>query len=282
MSFDQPPTTPDLYYDLPEAIYHADTESLSSSGARTLLRPGGPELFKYQRENGSGRSEHYDFGLAAHSLLLGTGAEVVEIEARDWKTKAAQEERKAAYTEGKVPLLSATLRQVEEMVATARRHPIVAELLVGGKPEVSAYALDEETWTMLRARFDYLREESPREYLFVDYKTTSADAAPAVFASSSAKFRYPIQDAFYRIVLRLLGYRVSRSLWIAQEKEPPYRLTVNEHQPGDLALAEQLVRKAIDIYAECVAADHWPGYGTDINPITMPAWAIREWEALLA
>jgi hypothetical protein len=277
----EPPTTPGLYDGIPDDVYHGDRNSLSSTGARTLIEPGGPELFHYQREHGGKHAEHYDVGHAAHALLLGVGQDIVEIDALDWKTKAAQEKRKAAYAEGKIPMLSATLRQVEEMVRVARANPVVAELLAEGRPEVSGYVLHEPTWTMLRARFDWLCRESDDEFMFIDYKTTT-DASQRGVAGSSAKYRYPFQEAFYRLVLRLLGYKVSRVLFIVQEKEPPYRVTVNEHQPGDLAVAERLVRLSLEIFARCTAADEWPGYDADITPITMPAWAIREWEALLA
>lgn len=276
-----PPSNPGVYDGIPDEVYHGDRASLSSSLARMILRIGGPELVEHARRSGPKHAEHYDVGHAAHALLLGIGLDIVEIHAKDWKTKAAQQARADAYDAGKVPLLSSTVREVEAMVAKARAHPTVAEVLSGGRPEVSAYAIDETTWLMLRARLDYYRPEAPGVVSVVDYKTTT-DATQPGFTKSSGLYGYPIQEAFYRYVLRLLGIEVDRFLFVAQEKDPPYRITVNEHQADDVRVAELLVHRAIAVWAECVATGRWPGLSEDIQQIYMPEWRIREWEELAA
>ena len=271
------PTKDGIYEGISDAIYHGDKMSLSSSGARTLLRPGGPARFRYDQDNpGSGHAEHFDFGHAAHAEVLGTGLEVAEVKAKDWKTKAAQQARAQAYAEGKVPLLSSSVQAVRDMGAAVDAHAEASALLAFGRPELSAYATDPQTWMRLRARPDYLTDRT-----MVDYKTT-VDAAPGPFESSAAKYGYAIQEAHYRYVLALLGIEVDRCVFIAQEKVPPFLISLHENDPEDVKLAGRQVRRAIDIYAECRATNEWPGYGNHIHIMRMSRWARYQAEETLA
>ncbi|WP_228002177.1 PD-(D/E)XK nuclease-like domain-containing protein [Nocardia australiensis] len=271
------PTKSGIYAGVPDAIYHGDKTSLSSSGARMLLRPGGPARFRYDQDHGGSKhAAHFDEGHAAHAEVLGTGLEVVEIEALDWKTKAAQEARAQAYAEGKVPLLTSGVEMVRGMGAAVDAHPAASALLASGRPELSAYATDPHTWTRLRARPDYLADQ-----LMVDYKTTT-DASPAAFESSAGKYGYAIQEAHYRYVLALLGIEIDRCVFIAQEKTPPYLISLHENDPEDVELAGRQVRRAIDIWAECTATNEWPGYGNTIHIMRMSRWARYNAEETLA
>ena len=90
--------------DLPDPEYHAHP-ALSSSGARKLLPPSCPARFKWERDNPPPSRPALDIGSAAHKQVLGVGADIVVVEADDWKTKAAQETRKAAYAAVQIPLL---------------------------------------------------------------------------------------------------------------------------------------------------------------------------------
>ncbi len=67
--------------------YHGDKSSLSVSGAKLLLPPSCPALFKWVRDNGQPARQEFDFGTVAHQLLLGKGAEIVEIDAPDYRSK---------------------------------------------------------------------------------------------------------------------------------------------------------------------------------------------------
>lgn len=261
------PTEPGIYEGLPDAVYHGDKNSVSNSGLKKFLLPGGPARFWHDLNNGQENAPHFDEGHAAHAEVLGTGLDVVEVRAKDWKTKAAQQAREDAYAAGKVPLLSAGVEMVRGMGAAVRAHPEASRLLSGGRAELSVYATDPQTWVMLRARPDYLAGN-----IVCDYKTTT-DASPEAFAASAAKFRYDLQDAFYRYVLGLVDVEVDRFVFIAQEKKPPYLLSLHEFDAEDIYLADLQCRKAIDIYAACSSTGEWPGYGTGINTMRLPQWA---------
>lgn len=265
----EPPTSPGVYEDISDEVYHADRVSLSSTGARKLLEPGGPAKFQ-----GGVRkdSEDFDIGHAAHTLLLGTGPGLVEVKYDTWNTKAAKEERAKARAEGKTPLLSKQLDAVQEMVSVAQAVPEVIALLSGGRAEVSGYAMDPRTWVMMRARPDYLRETGERVVEMTDYKT-SADASPCGFEKSAASWGYHQQDAWYRAVWTELGYRVERFTFIAQEKTPPYLVSLHEFTAADIAIADILNARALRLFVQCQDSGTWPGYGTAVHTMRLPYWA---------
>jgi hypothetical protein len=32
--------------------------------------------------------------------------------------------------------------------------------------------------------------------------------------------------------------------------------------------------RAVRTWAKCIKDNHWPGYGTAVNPLTTPSWAL--------
>lgn len=268
------PILPGVYEGISDRSYHRDDSSLSSSGARKLLKPGGPAKFKHgSREE----SDAFDIGHATHTLLLGVGAELVEVKADTWQSKAAKDARKEARREGKTPLLSKQLDTVQAMVDAAQANPEVAELLSGGRAEVSGYAMDPATWVMMRARPDYLHDLGGQAVGMVDYKTT-ADASPAAFARSAANYGYHLQEDWYRTVWTELGYTVERFTFIAQEKEPPYLVSIHEFSPHDVYVGGVLNDRARRLFARCQDSGDWPGYGNAVHTMRLPAWATRDGE----
>lgn len=169
-------------YDIDVDDYHRDPVpggSLSSSGARKLLPPSCPAKFRYEQDNpGPSQARHFDLGHAAHKLVLGVGAPLVVIDAANYKTKAAQEQQKAAHLAGHVPLLTHEHDQVQAMAAAIREHPIAGPLFnpEHGTPEVSLFWRDSPTGIMRRARFDWLPHQyEGRRLIIPDYKGLALD-----------------------------------------------------------------------------------------------------------
>lgn len=271
-----PPTTPGLYPDLPEKVYHGDPDSLSSTGVRLMVKPGGPAKHRFGAHEDN---DDFDLGTAAHTLLLGTGTAIEVVEAKTWQSNAAKAARAKARAEGKVPLLTKQYEAVKAMVAAAMGRPEVAALFPGGPEsaaEMSAYAMDPLTWVMLRARFDYIIFLPDRRVRVRDYKTTK-DASPSGFKKSAASYGYHIQVAHYCRVLDALGYEVEEFLLLAQEKTPPYLTSIHEFDAEAIAVGDEVVTNGIELFAHCHAADNWPGYGDRINRMSLPTWAIGEW-----
>jgi len=268
------PTSPGLYPDLPEDVYHGDPNSLSSTGVRQLVKPGGPAKHRFSvRED----NDDFDIGTAAHTMLLGAGAGIEVVDAKTWQSAAAKAAKAKARAEGKVPLLTKQYDATKRMVDAAMSRPEVAELINGdGVAEMSAYAYDAETWVMLRARFDYLIIGPDKHVTVVDYKT-SKDGAPKAFERSAVSYGYHIQEAHYRRVLAALGYVVDRFVFLVQEKTAPFLTSIHEFDSSAIEDADRVVTLGAKLFAQCHEADEWPGYGDHTHLMTLPSWASKEW-----
>jgi len=274
-------------YDMPDDAYHADPVpggSLSSTGARRLLPPSCPALFAYERENGQPHREEWDLGKAAHKKVLGVGEEVVIIDAPDWRTKAARDARDQAYAEGKVPLLPPDAEVVEAMAAALQEHPFAGALLAGpGQPEASLFWVDPETRINCRARLDWLPDPMEGRRLIVpDYKTCRS-AAPDELQRAIYTYGYHQQGAWYRGAVRALGIDGDpQFVLIAQEKTPPYLVTVAQPDPSAMRIGAHLNREALRVYRECTESGRWPGYTDDVAMISLPGWVERQYEMELS
>lgn len=266
-------------YDIPVDEYHADPVeggSLSSSGARKLLPPSCPAIFRHEQDNPPASTDTFDFGHAAHKLTLGAGQEIEVIEADDWRTKAAREARDLAYAEGRIPLLPPAYEQVVAMADALQQHPVASALLNPeiGKSEQTLIWQDRRTGIWRRALVDFLPNGAPvnGRMLPVDYKTT-ASAHPDAIQKSIQNYGYHQQADWYLDGIRTLGLAEHpKFLFIFQEKAAPYLVTVAEVDVIALRIARDLNNDAIDIYRRCVEANHWPGYSDDIELIPLPAY----------
>lgn len=265
-------TSAGVYPYLPAEVYHADPVpggSLSASGAKLLLPPSCPALYRYDRDHPAETRRVFEVGNAAHALVLGTGPELVDVGPDDWRTK----EQKALVADvrerGAVPLKTPDYHQLHAMAAALRAHPLAADLLsLPGTVEASIFWQDT-IWR--RARLDKLPDQpaTGRAYI-VDYKTCRC-AAPDGLDKVIADYGYHCSGAWYIDAARSLGLDPAFVL-IFQEKTPPYLVTVAEPNAAALSIGRRLNRWAIDTYAECVETGVWSGYADDVQYIALPPW----------
>lgn len=265
---------PGVYHDLAEADYHAHP-ALSHSGAKTLMPPGCPALFAYQREHGRPDKTAYDLGNAAHKTVLGTGWPTVVVEG-EWRSKDAKAAVAEARANGVIPLHQQDWDAAQAMAGALRRHPLASMLLSNGKPEASMLWRDQRADVLLRGRVDWLRDRRDPLYL-VDYKTAES-AEPDTFARAAARYHYHSQAAFYIDGAKTCDLSDDvRFLFIVQEKNPPYLVSVVELDSLAIRAGRAWNRRAIDLFAACHAADDWPGYTPD-DPalVSLPRYATFE------
>lgn len=282
-------------YTIPEDVYHADPvpgRSLSSSGARTLLPPSCPAIFRHEQLHGRPDKRTFDFGHAAHAKVLGVGAPIAVVQktakdgtksdAGDYRTKSAQEHCEEIRAAGCTPLLAAELEQVDAMAEALLAHPVASALFdpEHGAAEQSLFRQDAQTGVWLRSRLDWLPTVTAGRMVLGDYKT-SVSAEPSSIAKAMGNYGYHQQAAFYADQVAGLGIADEIAFVFAfQMKTPPYLVTVAE--PDDLALrvGRHLNRQAIELYAECVAADTWPGFTSEVELISLPPWEANKYPEL--
>lgn len=268
---------------IPAAEYHRH-KSLSSSGARKLLPPSCPALFRWEQDHPP-ESIPYDFGRAAHKLVLGDlDGEVAVIDADDRRTKAYKQADAEARARGATPILRKQWDEIVAMAEKIRGHKLAMRLLDpdSGQPEQSIFWTDTDTGVERRARIDWLRYQRRGRLLIVDYKT-AVSAAKADFARAASNFGYHQQVAWYRDAVRAAGLDDDPGfVFVVQEKTPPYLVNVIELGAASVDVGAGLNREALNVYAECVAADRWPSYSEDIEIVDLPAWYLNEHEGIAA
>jgi hypothetical protein len=267
--------------DLPHEQY-LQHPALSFSGAKVLVRPGGPARFRHERDHGRPPKHEFDVGHAAHAAVLGVGPELEVIDAPDWRTNAAKAARDLARAAGKVPVLTSTADRVADMARALRQHPTASRLLhvTSGDPEVSLFWHDPAHGVDRRGRVDFLRTpDANGRLILADYKTTQS-AAPDSLARSVVNFGYHMQAAWYRDLVVGLGLaRSAPFVFVFQEVTAPYLVHCVQIDPPTLLMGEDLNRQALETFARCTAADEWPGYNDHgISEVSAPTWAVRQHE----
>lgn len=302
-------TAPGIYPDMPEEEYHADPVpggSLSASGAKLLLPPKGcPAKFHYQRHRPPPPKDHFDLGTAAHHLVLGVGPEPVELNFDSRRTNKYKEAAAAARADGKIPLLPEQMAQVQDMAAAILDHSDAAALFTPGtgRPEQSLFWHDRFYWQepgghvparthgrklWRRRRLDWLSHQHLKDGRLVipDYKTTAC-SEPDEFMKSVDKFGYHMDAAWSIDAVRAVGLadpdddRDPAFLCVAQEKDPPYVVTVIEMPSKALMFGRELNTVAMSKYAEAERTGRWIGYSDKIVQPALPKYAEYRYEGII-
>ncbi|MFI8499407.1 PD-(D/E)XK nuclease-like domain-containing protein [Streptomyces sp. NPDC085524] len=268
-----------LHPSLPNSEYHADKTSLSSSGARKLLPPSTPAKFRYEQDNPPAATKTFDYGNAAHKLVLGNGPRLVLVEHERWDTKAAKAEVAEVRAEGGIPLKQHELDMVKAMAAAIRQHPLAAALLdpAWGQPEQSLFWIDGPTGIRRRARFDWLPSMHSGRLIIPDYKT-AADASNEAFQKAIQQHGYNQQAPWYEeaAIALELGGEDTELLFVVQEKTAPYLVNVVGIDYFAREIGRAKNRAAIETFAECTTTGIWPGYGDEPNYLSLPGWAEKQ------
>lgn len=267
---DLTPGSPEVTPDMPDAEYRA-SEGLSATSAKWILRS--PAHYRYYMDNRRERTA-FDIGHAFHAKVLGVGASVAVLDFPDRRTKAYKEAEQEARDAGMTPVLAKDYQAVNDMAEVVLNHSLASKLLsLPGKPEVALSAIDPESGARVKCRVDWLTDEADgRRVIPVDLKTTQ-DASYEGFVRSIAKYRYDIQGAMVKHLIRLdRGIDPAPFTLIAVETDPPHAVAVHDI-PGDFSeLADASLRRAITRYAECVESGQWPSYPPIIHHAIAPAW----------
>lgn len=259
---------------MPEADYHAATWALSASGAKLILDC--PARFRWVQDHPV-RKRAFDFGSAAHLLVLGAGPRVQVVNAADWRTNAAKAAKAEAYASGCTPVLRHEFDHVRAMADTLRRHPLASALFDPscGLPEQSLFWHDAEFGIDRRSRLDWLQDPRGGRLTIADYKSC-ADASPDAIRKAVGNYGYHIQDATYREGCAALGLDDDPAfVFVFQEKDPPYLVNVAQLDAAAVQSGRIACRAAAEIFRDCTESGLWPGYGPEIADISLPPWATR-------
>lgn len=255
------------------------TAALTSTIARELLLKSPKHAWTASRELNpnyvEAQSEEFDLGRAVHQWLLEQKTDrFVVVDAPDWKKKTAQETRAEARAAHKFPMLAHQYAQMFECMKAAQLQIALFDdqpeprPLMFGRPEVSL------EWTergvTCRARLDWLHDT----HRYVDdLKTTSGSAHPDVWGRRNLWDKgYDVQAAFYLRGVRAVHGKQADFRFVVLELDPPYGMSVIGLEPEALALADQKVDRALDLWRECLENNIWPMYPHRVAYVEMPPW----------
>jgi len=175
-----------------------------------------------------------------------------------------------AQSEGRTVISREDADLVMKMGRSVFGHPAAAMLLgLPGKAETTHMWTDAATGLQCKCRPDWLTDDG---LLIVDPKTTE-NASPREFARSIAEWRYHVQAAWYLDGLeQTTGIRPEQFIFICVEKKAPFACAVYAADAEMIAAGAQTAARDLEVLATCKAADAWPGYNNQIEPISLPAW----------
>lgn len=254
-----------LIPDMPFADYLAHP-ALSASGMKRLLDC--PARFRHEQAQLKAPSPSMLLGSLIHHMVLGSDVEYV---AKDWDARTNEGKERAAEVSatGAVVVTAAQWVTAENVAAAIWAHPTAKRLLTSGATEQTIIWTDAATGVELKCRLDVLPDDGR---LVPDLKT-ARNARPDKFARDEADYGYAIQRAQQIEAVRSLGlYDAPESVLVAVETDAPHLVSLVGLSDSDILLARGLREKAIRLYAECAAADHWPGYPDSITYPDAPIW----------
>lgn len=234
-----------------------------------------PAVCKYRQDHPEAETEAMRIGHWTHLAVLepdefAKRAAVSDLDNRrgnNWKIA-----KEAAATFGQELFLRPEHDEIAGLAASVRAHPLCREILeVPGAAEVSAFAEDEETGMQLRSRFDWLPAAGNA---LADLKTCACASSQA-FGHAVADGRYHAQAAFYLDQANRLGLDRDTFVFIAVEKEPPYPVAVYQLGAAEIEEGRRLYRADLMRYLQCSISGKWPGYGDDLQMLSLPPWAFK-------
>jgi len=190
----------------------------------------------------------------------------------DRRTKAGKEAFASfeADAAGKTVITADDAEVVMAMGRSIMRHPGAAMLLgLPGKAETTHMWTDATYGVDCKCRPDYLTDDGS---IMVDLKTTR-DASPRGFRRSIADYRYHCQAGWYlNGVEQATGKRPDQFIFICVETTAPYACAVYAADAEMIERGYQRAMEDLGKLAVCKAADNWPSYSDQIEPIGLPGW----------
>lgn len=263
----------------PELDYHADTETLSASGAKVLLgkRPPAPD------------SDALAFGRLVHVVILEPrrldeyavlDPELIGLKVNGERsenptaTKAWKDAVFKAKCDGLTIVSPQTLAKAQAMAAAVQKHPEASRLLaLATEHEVSAYA-EHPSGARVRARFDLLGPD------FIGDIKTCRDADPENFGRVVNALMYHVSAANYIDIARANGLAVDRYDLICVEKAPTpggdYRVSVLELHSDAVERGRELMAEACARWLALGKRVDLPSYGPGRHVVDLPGWVYMD------
>ena len=251
--------------------YHA-RPGLSSTIAKIVISRS---PLHAKTEHDKKPTKEMDRGSVVHRLVLGAGKAFSVLPFNDWRTKAAQAARDDAREKGLVPIKESDFADANLCAEAIRVQLADRGILLDGASEqaIEWHEPSAHGPVLCRSMLDHVWLADGR---ILDLKITG-DAAPSSIERIAENLGYAIQSAAYTRALTALrpdhAGRVD-FLFAFCEGDTPFAMNLVRPDGMFRELGERRWLRAVEIWARCLATDTWPAYGTGVNLISAPTWAL--------
>lgn len=272
--------------------YHkdpCDKPSLSASTAKVMVSKsplhawtGHPKYGQQATDDEALEAEEDDTeaksnGTLVHRLLLGKGADLVVIDADNFRTKAAREERDEAKAAGKLPVIARRFEELQSIVTILRAKCADLGYEFNGESEVPVewYERGVNGPVLCRSMIDHLYVDEGVSY---DVKTIR-NASPDYIARTFVENGYHIQDHAYTRAHESLRPKLKGRIdltFLFMEIEPPYAVVPVVPDGAIQEIGKQHWLRAVQLWEHCLANNEWPSYCSQRLTIEAPNWVISK------
>lgn len=265
----------DEYFDDP-----CPTPSLSKSIGHVLIRKSPahaallhPKMGAYKDESTRAQND----GSIIHKLLLGKGADVAVIDAADFRSKAAREDRDNALALGQIPIVAEKYAQLEAAARVIRQN---IEALDGvgeltGVPEMAIEFLEDGNVgdVLCRCRLDLWQPDRAR---IVDIKKI-ANIEEKTITRQIFDYGYAMQDAAYTAAVEKLYPALAgrvEFLFLFVELEPPYSVVPKRLDGAFREIGDRQWKRAVALWEQCMLTGRWPPPARFITDAMPEPWML--------
>lgn len=262
--------------DVSEAEYHSDpceAPSLSQSIGRLIVAESPLHAWQQHPKLGKAVNSDEDEGLderdkwaqtagkIMHKLMLGKGEEITVINADSYRTNYAKDERDAAKSAGRIPVLAHKYQGLVDAADYITERLDVIGYPLSGESEVAFQWIEDGANgpVVCRGRMDNVTFE---QRLIYDLKKIRS-ANPQTIQRAIYDHGYDIQrEAYTRCMAKFLGCDQSavRYVLLFVEEKPPHAITPVELSPAFLEIGRMRWERAVLTWEKCLATNRWPDY----------------------
>jgi len=169
------------------------------------------------------------------------------------------------------------MAKLQGIMGSIRRTQCI-NYVTGGRAEVTMVWIDPVTGLLCKGRLDFLQNQ-PWADVISDIKKSAFLIRADRWKRTVEQFSYHVKAAFYVDGYRTLTGETPWFVWLAVEDFPPYyskpwKLNTeppDAQDPGGLTYraGQNLYRKALDVWAECLELNQFPAYGDDVEEIEL-------------
>jgi hypothetical protein len=247
------PDGPCFVANMPNDVYHAWPEGVSSSGLKLIERS--PAHYRFQAKRDPSRA--MELGTAIHAALLEPerfAADYVLL--RDVTDRRSSPYKEAVKVHGSERVLTAgEADQVAGMQEAVLSNSLMrSRLTAPGWRELSLFVRDPESGVLVRVRFDLLTVDG----IIVDLKS-ARDCQPDGFSRACANYGYALSAALYADAFAwATGTPATAFEFAVVEPEMPHAHKLYRPDVFFIQHGQARYREALRLFAECEASNHWP------------------------